>query len=235
MAGNERETRFLAWAGLIVAAVGIVVGVLVAALLPGGQAWMCRAGIRFACDRHDMKADPIRFREQVQIDSALGIADRDVLRGRVVTDEESGEPYPGDCVEPSQPAPAESEGSKRPVQQVSAFVRNPQRMILAELSMSYPVPDVELEIDINVSTKIDVPASTTDLWPYFGATAKPGGQRMKARIPAHSTNCTLTFLMVPVHGWNGVTTGTWPLGHYAVTADVHGAFDADAKGFFDVK
>jgi hypothetical protein len=83
-----QELRVLAWASAVLA----VAAIITTLLLPGTQAFLCRSGVRLACDRHDMKIDEFTFRHQWIPHGADGIAMLAALASRSPPDVSSVPP-----------------------------------------------------------------------------------------------------------------------------------------------
>lgn len=228
---KESEFRLLAWASAVLAAGAIIVTVL----LPGTQVWLCRSGVRLACDRHDMKIDKIGFRHQWIPRSADGVSLRDALVSHAPPGQ--GAPTPIHCDEPEDPVLALQEANFRRSGGAAQLVRGQEDYVLADIALSYPSSEADMEIGLDIT--IRSPKTGDDVGskiePNFGiGNFPPGKQHLKVLSPANSGTCQVSFLLIPIAGFWGPNTAAWNAGRYVVDIDVRGGAEAHAQGQFDL-
>lgn len=208
---SEPESRVVAWVGLLLAGTAI----LATLLLPGSRAWLCRNGLRFACDAGKTTIEKLGVRHQTIPPIADATMWLDVLASRV-----SFDGAPPRAIRCDEEDPYLDLYEKRYVENggSSALRRGDSDYVMAEIDLAYPPSDIAFTMEAVIT--LQVPRREHGA-AAFGLEAGPVIQHVILESPAGTATCSASFLL-GLSKPHGLSTGAWPAGAYTADVSIRG-------------
>ena len=216
---DRREARFVAWAGVLLACVALVASLL----LPGSQAWLCRNGLRFACEAGATKIAKLGLRHQRIPRSADASMLLDGLASQLSFDSTAPRPVVCDEAEPYlalYEANWVEEGGSRQLQ------RGDSDFVMADIELDDPPSDIAFTIDLAIT--LHAPPRQ-GLFAEFGTDAGPVTQRVTLASPAGAGHCKASFLVALGKSHDQLATAAWSAGAYRADVGVRGGALANQR------